>query len=208
MAEGLSSAPSTSAPSARQADLTPRDWLEAGQALLKRGGLKALKLRPLAAELNASTGSFYHHFADFSGYEAALAHYFAGPQIESAIADITASGLPPLDRIRALVAFVLRAGMSRLALAMRAWAESEPRARAAVRQHDDVVIRFLTDCLIELGFTDSEAVVRAYALMAIGHANIHMQRVPLDELREGLIRLMCQTPSIAAIAPAPGERTQ
>ena len=52
--------------SARTSDLTPAAWLEAGQSLLRRGGLRALKLRPLAEELRVSTGSFYHHFREIA----------------------------------------------------------------------------------------------------------------------------------------------
>lgn len=184
----------------RNTGRTRRDWLEAGQERLRRGGLKALKLRTLAADLGVSTGSFYHHFADRQAYEQALADYFARVQIAGVIEDPAVLAMPPMERVRALVAFVLKNDLSRLALAMRAWGESDVRARRAVRQHDDAVMGFLRTALAELGHEQEDAMVRAYALMAIGHAHIHMAEMPLERLREGLLRLMCRTPDLAEAA--------
>ena len=177
-------------------ELSRRDWLEAGQARLRRDGLKGLKLRALAGDLGVSTGSFYHHFADLDAFEQALADYFAAGQIAEVIDRPEVLALPPLERIRELIAFVLRHEMSRLALAMRAWGESSARAKAAVRAHDRAITRYLRTALGELGFDKEEAAVRAYALIAFGHAHIHSE-LPIERLREGLIRLTCLTPSVA-----------
>lgn len=180
----------------RTSELSRRDWLEAGQARLRREGLKGLKLRALAADLGVSTGSFYHHFTDLRAFEQALADYFAAAQIAEVVDDPAVLALPPLERIRELIAFVLRNEMSRLALAMRAWGESSARAKAAVRAHDRTVTAFLTDALVEIGFDAEEAAVRAFALIAFGHAHIHSE-LPIERLREGLIRLTCLTPALA-----------
>ena len=109
MAAGLSSEPAATWPrSGRQSDLTPRDWLDAGQSLLKRGGLKALKLRRLADELRVSTGSFYHHFPDFDAYQGRLATYFAEAQIEGLLAAVSRGAPDPIGRIRLLSALTVR----------------------------------------------------------------------------------------------------
>jgi AcrR family transcriptional regulator len=172
-------------------DLTVRDWLEAGQMLLRDGGLRALKLRPLADALGVSTGSFYHHFADFSAYQAALAGYFSGDQIRRVLGE--ASEAPdPLGRIDRLVGIVARDGLSRLGLAMRAWAESDPRARDAVQGQDAAVLAFLTDNLLALGFPEQEARVRAYALVAVGLGIIYgANGLSPGVLKEGLLDLLC-----------------
>jgi len=176
--------------------LTPKDWLEAGQRLLKTEGLKGLKLHPLAKELNSSTGSFYHHFGSFEDYQAALASYFAGDQIAPMLANPKIAVLPPVERVRELVAFTLHNDMIRLGIAMRAWAASDGKALDAVRRHDAAILRFLVNCLLELGFDAREASVRAHALKAVGDALIERPLIPVDELIEGFIRLMCLTPSI------------
>ncbi len=175
----------------RQPDLTPRDWLDAGQSLLKRGGLKALKLRPLADELRVSTGSFYHHFPDFDAYQGRLAGYFAEAQITDLIAAVSRSEADPIGRVRLLSALTVRHRLARLALAMRAWGESDPRAKAAVDRHDDIVLGFLTRCLTEAGFADHEAALRAYALVACGLGQIHAPDLRRGDLTDDLLRLLC-----------------
>lgn len=188
---------------ARSTDLSPRDWLEAGQSLLRRGGLRALKLRPLASELRVSTGSFYHHFADFDGYQGHLADYFAGTQIAELIDAITRAEVNPVGRIRLLAEVVRRRGMSRLSIAMRAWAESDVRARLAVERHDDQVIGFLATCLQSNGFARHDAMVRAYALMTLGLSKVHAPELDRTTLMEEMIALLCYpTPDTTAVMAA------
>ncbi len=175
----------------RSPDLSPRDWLEAGQSLLRRGGLRALKLRPLASELRVSTGSFYHHFGDFDDYQGRLADYFAGAQIAEVIDAIGRAEANPIGRIRLLAQVVRRRGMSRLSIAMRAWAESDPRARDAVQRHDGQLIGFLVECLQANGFDRHDAMVRSYALMTLGLSKVHAPELDRATLMEEMIALLC-----------------
>jgi AcrR family transcriptional regulator len=180
---------------AKSADLSPRDWLEAGQSLLRRGGLRALKLRPLAGELRVSTGSFYHHFSDFDVYQGRLAEYFAGAQVTELVDAICRADADPVGRIRLLAQVVRRRGMSRLSIAMRAWAESDPRAQAAVERHDEQVLGFLAACLQASGFTRHDAMVRGYALMTLGLSKVHAPELDRATLMEEMIALLCHPPT-------------
>lgn len=191
MVESLSTNGTGKPEALRPPDLTPRDWLEAGQALLKRGGLKALKLRPLADELRVSTGSFYHHFPDFDAYQGRLAAYFAEAQITDLIEAVSRAEKDPIGRIRLLSALVVRHGLARLSLAMRAWGESDLRARQAVERHDDIVLDFLTRCLAEAGFAHREARLRGYALIAVGLGQIHAPDLHDGKFVENMLRLLC-----------------
>jgi len=178
---------------APRADLAPRDWLEIGLQLLKNGGLRALKLRGLAQALGASTGSFYHHFKDFDGYHAALAGYFVEAHIDPLIVTLSASGLPPVERIRAFADHVRDHDMAQLALAMRAWAKSDARVAAAIREHDDTVMAFLVEQLVAHGFAPAEAGIRSYALLAIGLSQVHAaEGIERSVVREGLLTLLCE----------------
>lgn len=191
----MSSVSQPVAVTARAPDLTPADWLEAGQSLLRRGGLKALKLRPLADELRVSTGSFYHHFPDFDAYQGRLAMHFAETQVSEMIASLKRATADPIDRIRLLGQTVRRRGLSRLGIAMRAWAESDPRARASVDKHDLELLGFIGDCLEEAGFARGEADIRAYALMMLGHGKIHAPHLDLETLFESLLGILAVPPS-------------
>lgn len=194
MVEGMSSVSQTSQPvpvaAPRGQDLTPRDWLEAGQSLLRRGGLRALKLRPLAEELRVSTGSFYHHFSDFDAYQGKLAHYFAEDQVGDLIAALERAEQDPIGRIRLLGQTVRRRGASRVAVAMRAWAESDPRARAAVERHDTLMLDAIARWLTSAGFTRAEAEIRAYGLITLGLSKVHAPHLDLATLFDDLLDIM------------------
>lgn len=178
------------APPQRGADLTPLAWLEAGQSLLRRGGLRALKLRPLAEELRVTTGSFYHHFRDFDDYQGQLARYFAEDQVTALIAALERATSDPIDRIRLLGQTVRRRGASRLAIAMRAWAESDARARSAVERHDTLMLAFLSRCLTAAGFTQEEAEIRAYGLITLGLSKVHAPHLDMASLFDSLLDIM------------------
>ena len=191
MVAALSSIALPPAGSGRSPDLGPGDWLEAGQTLLRRGGLRALKLRPLADELGVSTGSFYHHFSDFDAYQGRLAAFWAEGQARDLLDAISNAETAPVDRIRRLAQVVRRRGLSRLSIAMRAWADSDPRAARAVERHDAVMLGWLTDCVEANGVARSEAAVRAYALMTLGLAKVHAPHLSPPILMEELIALLC-----------------
>lgn len=190
MVQGMSSVSPAIQTAARSPDLTPRDWLEAGQSLLRRGGLKALKLRPLAEELRVSTGSFYHHFKDFDDYQGQLARYFAEDQVTDLIDALERATSDPIARIRLLGQTVRRRGASRLAIAMRAWAESDTRARAAVERHDELMLDFLARSLTRAGFTRHEAEVRAYGLITLGLSKVHAPHLDMASLFDSLLDIM------------------
>lgn len=179
----------------RAPDLTPRDWLEAGQSLLRRGGLRALKLRPLADELRVSTGSFYHHFRDFDDYQGQLARYFAEDQVSNLIDALERATPDPIERIRLLGQTVRRRGASRLAIAMRAWAESDPRARAAVERHDTLMLDFLARSLVATGFRRAEAEIRAYGLITLGLSKVHAPHLNMASLFDSLLDIMVARPA-------------
>lgn len=185
----------------RGSDLTPTDWLEAGQSLLRRGGLRALKLRPLAEELRVSTGSFYHHFPDFDAYQGRLAHHFAETQVTDLIAALERATPEPIDRIRLLGQTVRRRGASRLAIAMRAWAESDPRARRAVERHDSLMLAFLTRCLMEAGFSQEDAEIRAYGLITLGLSKVHAPHLDMASLFDSLLAIMTRHDDAGCLAP-------
>ncbi|MBR0553098.1 TetR/AcrR family transcriptional regulator [Stakelama marina] len=180
----------------RADELAPEDWLEAGLRLLRRGGLKTLKLRALALELGVSTGSFYHHFRDFDAYQARLASFFSGPRIDALLAAMHAREADPVARIRALAVHVERRNLSQLALAMRAWAESDANAAEAVRSHDAKVMAFLAQCLEDAGFDVGEARLRSHAILSVGLGLVHYPHpTSPDQLRDAVIDLLCRASS-------------
>ncbi|HEY4344854.1 MAG TPA: TetR/AcrR family transcriptional regulator [Parvibaculum sp.] len=147
-------------------DLTREAWLKAGQDLLRDAGLRALRLHPLAKALNISTGSFYHHFASFDAFLGQLCAYYSGEQLDRNLADIRAQGGAPMEQLQSASTMATTRNLRKLALAMRAWAQSDERARKAVRAVDKKLTVFFAQCLEGMGFAPEDATVRAYLLIA------------------------------------------
>jgi len=185
-------------------DLTREAWLTAGQALLRRDGLRALRLRPLAASLNISTGSFYHHFKDFETYLGQLADYYSGEQLTANLVRIRQSVASPAECIRRASELALSEDLPRLALAMRAWARSDERALTAVRSLDQTLIDFFQECLLAMGFDAREAATRAYLLIASSTADVEppasLERG--ESLRDRVLAIICAP----AVPPKPPRR--
>jgi AcrR family transcriptional regulator len=151
----------------REGRLSAHDWIVAGQDLLRAQGISAMKLAALTARLGVSTGSFYHHFADFEQYLGALAESYSLERVmhdlEAALKDGDHS---PVGRIRSLGRQSLKAGTFELDRAMRIWATMDPRAEAALRRAEKIVLDFITDAFAELGFPRQEAALRARILLS------------------------------------------
>lgn len=167
-------------PSGREA------WLLAGQELLRRGGIAAVKLQALTHELGLTTGSFYHHFSGMAEYLDGLARYYGSDQPRAGIAQI--DDADPRRRLRRLQALALDEAMRPLDAAMRDWAGSNPVAAAAVREADATLLRFVEQAFSELGCSRRDARVRALLYFSAGVARVsppwHLGRGVADDILE------------------------
>jgi AcrR family transcriptional regulator len=143
------------------------DWILAGQQLLISGGLPAVKLAALTRELGVTSGSFYHHFADFRDYLDALADYYGGENIERVVEALEPIS-DPAERLRLVFALREQWNIARLDSAMRVWASSDDRARTAVARLDDKLIEAVRAAFSELGYSYADARVRALLAFSAG----------------------------------------
>lgn len=144
-----------------RAPTSRRSWIEAGQQVLREDGFAGLKLAGLTRRLGVTTGSFYHHFADFGAYLDALADAYAVESPREALA-LVAAEHDPLTRVRVMREMAEQLDIPRLDAAMRVWAASSERARAAVATLDATFLEFLEGAFRDLGFASDDARVRAY----------------------------------------------
>jgi AcrR family transcriptional regulator len=155
---GVSPAPAT---------LSRQSWIQAGQELLIEGGISNVKLATLTHRLGVTSGSFYHHFTGFRDYLDALADVHGGENVERIMAAVTPMD-DPAGRIRALRTLAEEWDVSRLDSAMRVWATTDDRARAAVARLDDHLIEIIRSAFDELGFSYEQGRVRALLAVAAG----------------------------------------
>jgi AcrR family transcriptional regulator len=182
------------------AHLGRRDWLEGGQRLLRREGVSGVKLRPLAESLGVSTGSFYHHFADFDAFLASLAKYYSGEQLAENIAIVRREAATPYERIVRAAQLAAEIALPELIGAMRAWARRDPAVAFDVSTLEQGLMDFLTECFEGLGFTRAEAAVRAFVLLSTASAGVATPR--LDGGKPELGRLIIDL----VTRSAPGSR--
>jgi len=154
------------------AQLGRRDWLEAGQRLLRTSGVAGLKLRALAASLSISTGSFYHHFTDFDAYLVALAKYYSGEQLAANIGAVIRDAQTPYERILRASQLARDVALPELMVAMRAWARRDARVAAEVATLEQGLMDFLSACFTELGFGPDEAAVRAFVMLSAASGEV------------------------------------
>jgi AcrR family transcriptional regulator len=145
-------------------------WLDAGQTLLRRGGIAAVRLRALTSELGLTTGSFYHHFTNMADYLDELARYYGTDQVRVGVATVDATD--PRTRLRRLYELSRDDKMGPLDVAMRDWATSNPVAAAAVHDADTVLLRFIEGAFIDLGYPRRDAQVRAQLFFSVGIARV------------------------------------
>jgi AcrR family transcriptional regulator len=180
--------------------LTRRDWLEAGQKLLRSSGVTGLKLRLLARSLNISTGSFYHHFADFDLYLGELARYYSGEQLEDNLRLVKRRAATPFERLLCASQLAQDLELPELIAAMRAWARHDHRAASAVTALETTLSAFLAECFLDLGFGRDAANTRAFVLLSTASGDV--ARPPISggktELAQLIIDLVCQRPPAAA----------
>jgi AcrR family transcriptional regulator len=173
---------------------TRASWIEAGQQLLRESGARSLKLHALTRRLGVSTGSFYHHFEDFDDYLGALARHYCGAQFEANLREIEAAGSTPRGRLEAMVELVRAKRLSELATSMRAWARSDPRADAAVKRVDKALLAYQAECFEAMGFSESDAYLRAYLFLGLASVDIPPPRKAgaRAALPERLLDVLCR----------------
>jgi AcrR family transcriptional regulator len=155
---------------------TKLDWLTAGEDILRDKGFPALKLAALTGRLGVSTGSFYHHFRDFDDYLAQLAKYFDGAEVIQAMREAAKNGAGPITRLDNLRTISTKTGLYALDEAMRDWAVTDKRAKAALERARKMTQDFYADAFRDMGYNKEDALLRARMLIAVkimyAHADV------------------------------------
>ncbi|HVV36745.1 MAG TPA: TetR/AcrR family transcriptional regulator [Acidimicrobiales bacterium] len=148
--------------------LSVTDWISAGLELLGEDGIGGVKIQKLCDRLGVTKGSFYWHFTDLDAFLGAMAkHYEDGARIFRD--QFTAMARQDPDKT---LSEAVRASydnhLGRIERAMRDWARSDERARAAIEASDRLGFAAIAESFELLGFTPEEADIRAKTLFYAG----------------------------------------
>jgi AcrR family transcriptional regulator len=171
--------------------LVRAQWLDAGLEALRKGGVGAVRVERLAADVGVTKGSFYHHFRDRGALLEEVLEYWAREMTDAEFERIQTlrGGLAP--RLVALAEDVLEKGMGRYDPAVRAWAREDRKVAAAVAQFDRRRIKALAALFEEGGFTAAEARVRArtFYTFLLGEPQVRAPAREAGEL-EKMVRIL------------------
>jgi AcrR family transcriptional regulator len=136
-------------------------WLRAGLEALRKGGVAAVRVERLAADVGVTKGSFYHHFRDRGALLEALLEFWSREMTDAEFERIQTLRAGLAARLVALAEDVLEKGMGRYDPAIRGWARTDRKVAAAVAQVDRRRLRALPGFFEEGGFGAAEARTRA-----------------------------------------------
>jgi AcrR family transcriptional regulator len=163
-------------------------WLGAGLDALRKGGVGAVRVERLAADVGVTKGSFYHHFRDRGALLEALLEFWSREMTDAEFERIQSlrggdTGGELRARLLALAEDVLEKGMGRYDPAIRAWGRSDRKVAAAVAQVDRRRVRALTALFEEGGFGAAQARTRArtFYTFLLGEPQV---RAPVREAGE------------------------
>lgn len=140
--------------------LSPTDWARAALAAIGRGGLAAVAVEPLAAELGTTKGSFYWHFASRDALLEAALRLWETEHTEHVIAAMSTEP-DPAARLRRLFIEVTDASIvDRTEIALLVTA-GHPRVAAALRRVTERRIEYVRAQFEQLGLAPAEARNRA-----------------------------------------------
>ena len=154
-------------------------WLDAAQNAFVDSGLDAVKIQPLASQLDLSRTSFYWFFKDRAALLDALLERWETTNTGSLVAATEAYAETISEAVLNLIGIFLDDGpfRSRFDLAVRGWAHQDEAVAARVNAADAVRLDAIQRMFIRFGFDPKEADVRARTvyLVQIGYISLQVQ---------------------------------
>ncbi len=159
--------------------LTPGDWARAALAAIARGGIAAVAVESVAADLGATKGSFYWHFKNRDALIQAALDMWEQSRTESVIEELDHES-DPAERLRKLLeAAFERVPADRAEIALLA-DPGHPAATAAVRRVAQRRITYIAEQLENLGWDHDESQDRAVVLYYTYVGYLQMAHVAPD----------------------------
>jgi AcrR family transcriptional regulator len=139
--------------------LTKSGWIEHGLRTLASDGANALKVGPMARQLEVSRGSFYWHFRDIADFRSQLLRSWQERTTDQVIQELEAAKAEP-DRLKHLMrrAFNVKPRLDR---AIRSWAAEHEEVATVVASVDARRVAYIAKLLVAAGVERQRALPRA-----------------------------------------------
>ena len=156
----------------KQKDVSRLDaqaWIRAGAQVLAQSGVNAVKVEPIAKQLQVTKGSFYWHFKNRRALLEAILHDWVAAETDRVIEQVESEGGSAKEKLLRLFELTVQDD-GQVERAIRAWAVSDSMPAEVLQIVDQRRLNYTKDLFVAVGFTPFEALVRArlvyYALVA------------------------------------------
>jgi AcrR family transcriptional regulator len=163
--------------------LSPDDWAKAALAAIARGGVEAVAVEPIAAELGATKGSFYWHFTNRDALIQAALDKWEREGTDAVIDDLEREPDPARRLRKVLAAAFERGPVDRAEVALLA-DPGHPAAVRAVRRVADRRITYISRQLEALGWDPGSALDRAALMYYVYIGYLQMAHVAPQVITE------------------------
>jgi AcrR family transcriptional regulator len=167
--------------------LDRQDWLDAALGALVAGGIAAVTMEKVAAELGVTRGSFYHHFRDRAELLDELLDYWVANWTVAVRDDVAALGLDPRSTLLALMRTIAHRKAAEYDVVFRAWALHDGRAREVLTRVDALRVEYMTSLFLAMGFEGLEAENRARLALYYEMAQPAVFSAPTEEQKDLLL---------------------
>jgi AcrR family transcriptional regulator len=178
-------------------------WTKAALALLATHGIDGVRVEVLATSLGVTKGSFYWHFKDRDALHAAMLTQWRRQATLELIERLDRGVATPEARLRRLLRLPVIGERSAFAadieLAVRLWGRRDERARAALKEVDELRLHYIAQLLENSGVSGREAQARAviaYSYMRVAATLVRPGDSALLDLCEDI--LLGRKPTVRA----------
>lgn len=140
--------------------LTRDDWLDAAMTAMAHGGVRGIRVEPLAKVMRTSKGSFYWHFRDRADLIRATLERWEQLETDRVI-EVVESTSQPRERLRRLLAIAHRQDIARPDPSVALTGDHDDLVRVVLERVTARRIGFVADQLVALGVPLQEAARRA-----------------------------------------------
>jgi AcrR family transcriptional regulator len=189
----------------RAGRLSPDDWVRAAVGAIARGGIAAVAVETIAAELGATKGSFYWHFKNRDALIQAALDRWEHVGTEAVIANLEQEP-DPGRRLKSVLAAAFELGpMDRAEVALLANPD-HPAAVRAVRRVAERRIAYISRQLEALGWDRGQALDRAVLMYYVYVGHMQMTHVAPDVISRDARRRQAELVFDALAAGDPHRR--
>jgi AcrR family transcriptional regulator len=162
-----------------QGSLDIAAWTRAAIDVLGEQGIDGVRVEVLAKKLGVTKGSFYWHFENRDALLAAMLADWRRRATLAVIERIEAQDDTAESRLRQVmqVPFQIKSeGGGQVELSIRLWARRDPRARNALRDVDELRLRYISRLLQQIGLAEDRA--NARAILAYAFQRVATSLIP------------------------------